>query len=272
MSEQPDTSRRPGALVAILVALALVAAAVVAVALLRGGEDGSPAAGTSTSSSASSSASTSSTSSSKASSGTDDGSSSTSSPRSSSTSTEGSPDGETTDPEVEVTPSSEVSLSAEQVAAGKAAADSGAGVSSVSIPAIGLEHDLEAQGLRDGKVNPQAHQVIWFTGYDRVLPGATGTSVIAGHVTSGGGPDAFAALEDVELGDDIVITYPGGERLRFEISRAEIVDKTDLQHDADVWGQNSQARRVVLVTCDDELGFREDGHRKANFVVVAEQA
>ena len=37
-----------------------------------------------------------------------------------------------------------------------------------------------------------------------------------------------------------------------------------------VWGRNDDTRRIVLITCDDRLGFREDGHRTANFVAVAE--
>lgn len=176
------------------------------------------------------------------------------------------------DPEVDITSSSAEPVPASEEQRARDAVDDGAVATGLSIPAVGLQTDLVAQGLRGGKVNPLPDQVIWFTGYDRVSPGATGTSVIAGHVVNQDGPDRFAALEGVSTGDTVMLTYSSGDRLTFAITRAEVVDKTDLQSDPDVWGDNDSTRRVVLVTCDDTLGFREDGHRKANFVVVAEPA
>lgn len=176
------------------------------------------------------------------------------------------------DPEIDITAQPDEPQSAAERAAGIRAADQEAAAVSVSVPSVGLTTTISPQGLRDGKVNPLAQQVIWFTGYDRTRPGAPGTSVVAGHVVSGGGPDKFAPLEYVKEGDGVVLTYPGGEELRLEIVRTDIVAKTDLQTDQDVWGANDSTRRVVLVTCDDRLGFREDGHREANFVAVAEIA
>lgn len=176
----------------------------------------------------------------------------------------------TPDPEVSVTPAADDEQSAADRAAGTRAADGRASGNHLSIPAVGLSTSIAPQGLRGGKVNPAAGDVIWFTGHDRVRPGATGTTVIAGHVINQQGPDEFAALEQLEEGDGVVVGYPGGEELRFEVTSTSIVDKDELTRSADVWGDNSDTRRVVLVTCDDELGFREDGHRSANFVAVAE--
>ncbi|MGN7246149.1 class F sortase [Janibacter anophelis] len=151
-----------------------------------------------------------------------------------------------------------------------AAADATEPATRMRIPAVGLSTQIEPQGLRGGKVNPAAGQVIWFTGYDRVRPGALGTTVVAGHVISGGEADSFAALEQLSKGDGVVLDYPGGEALRFEVTSTHIVDKDELTTSEEVWGDNDDTRRIVLVTCDDELGFRSDGHRKANFVAVAE--
>lgn len=54
------------------------------------------------------------------------------------------------------------------------------------------------------------------------------------------------------------------------MTSTDIIDKDELTTRKEVWGANKDTRRVVLVTCDDKLGFREDGHRTANFVAVAE--
>ena len=90
------------------------------------------------------------------------------------------------------------------------------------------------------------------------------------HVVSGGAPDRFAALEQLEVGDGVVLGYPSGTEVRFEVTSTDIVDKQELTSDPSVWGRNDDTRRIVLITCDDRLGFREDGHRTANFVAVAE--
>lgn len=227
---------------------ALAAAVVLPLALAAcGGDDADPSPGT-----------------------TSGGTSSSSSSAASSSTGSGSPTSNSPDPDVSVTPATDRAQSDEQRAAGTEAADGEQSADRLSIPAVGLDTSIAPQGLRGGKVNPTAGEVIWFTGHDRARPGATGTTVIAGHVVNRQGPDEFAALEQLETGDGVVLTYPGDEELRFEVTRTDIVDKDELTTDADVWGQNSDTRKVVLVTCDDELGFREDGHRRANFVAVAE--
>ena len=143
---------------------------------------------------------------------------------------------------------------------------------SLRIPGIDLEADLHAEGLRDGKINPPAGTVMWFTGYERVAPGDVGTSVIAGHVVAGGRPDAFADLSDVSVGDRVELAEEDGSTSTFTVVRAGVVDKDDLTTDQDVWGANTSVRRLAIVTCDDAYGFRDDGHRVANYVVIAEPA
>jgi LPXTG-site transpeptidase (sortase) family protein len=140
------------------------------------------------------------------------------------------------------------------------------------IPGIDLEADLHAEGLRDGKVNPPAGTVMWFTGLDRVAPGEVGTSVIAGHVVAGGEPDRFADLAQVEVGDQVEVLDPDGEPATFTVVRAGVVDKDELTTDQAVWGANTSVQRLAIITCDDAFGFRDDGHRVANYVVIAEPA
>ena len=142
---------------------------------------------------------------------------------------------------------------------------------SLRIPGIGLQARLHPEGLRDGKINPPAGTVMWFTGYDRVAPGAVGTSVIAGHVVANGRSDVFASLSRVRVGDTVEIAAPDGPRT-FRVVRAGVVDKDALTTDQTVWGPNTSVRRLAIVTCDDAYGFRSDGHRVANYVVIAEPA
>ncbi|HLS43899.1 MAG TPA: class F sortase [Ornithinicoccus sp.] len=121
-----------------------------------------------------------------------------------------------------------------------------------------------------GTINPARGEVIWFTGYDRVSPGQLGTAVIARHVTYGGVSDAFANLVSVDVGDSVTIDYADGTSVTADVVDTKLVAKEELSHDPAVWGSNSESRRVVLITCDDALGQRADGHQVANFVVVAE--
>lgn len=139
------------------------------------------------------------------------------------------------------------------------------------MPKINLTHGLKPEGLRDGKVNPLAGEVIWYTGNGRVTPGVTGTAVIAGHVADGKKPDVFADLGKSKVGDTFTLTMASGATQTFKVNRAQIVDKQQLTHDKDVWGVNTSTARVALITCDSDLGYRSDGHRKANFVVIGDK-
>lgn len=140
------------------------------------------------------------------------------------------------------------------------------------IPGINLRAGLHAEGLRGGKINPPAGTVMWFTGYDRVAPGAVGTSVIAGHVAARGRSDVFAILSKVRVGDRVELAGTDGATRTFRVVRAGVVDKEKLTTDHAVWGPNSSVRRLAIITCDDAYGFRGDGHRVANYVVIAEPA
>lgn len=140
----------------------------------------------------------------------------------------------------------------------------------LSVPSISLTTGLKPEGLRGGQVNPLPGETIWFTGYGRVIPGALGTAVIAGHVADGKKPDIFANLIKVKQGSTFDLTMVDGSTQKFSVKRAQVVSKQALRHDQEVWGANTSTARVVLITCDDELGFGADGHRKANYVVVGE--
>ncbi|MFV0451813.1 MAG: class F sortase [Propioniciclava sp.] len=140
----------------------------------------------------------------------------------------------------------------------------------IALPAIGLDIPVAGEGLSQrGTIDPDPGTVMWFTGYNRVLPGDTGTAVVAGHVVSDGRPDVFADLAELKVGDDVTVTG-ADETLTYEIIRVDTLSKEALAADVEVWGDNTTVSRIALVTCDDALGMRDDGHRVANFVAIAE--
>ena len=110
---------------------------------------------------------------------------------------------------------------------------------------------------------------MWVRGYGRVKPGNVGTAVVAGHLVASGRDDVFADLSSVHVGNTVLIRA-GATTRTYVVRRAAVVTKVALTHDADVWGQNTSKRRIVLITCDADLGYRSDGHRVANYVVVAD--
>jgi len=140
----------------------------------------------------------------------------------------------------------------------------------LEVPAIGLDISVKAGGVSaSGRVVPPAGRATWVRGFGRVAPGGVGTAVVAGHVSAYGKPDVFADLSSVRVGHELVVRS-GSVVRTYAVTRVRVVDKADLTRDAEVWGQNGSQRRLVLITCDDDLGFRKDGHRVANYVVVAE--
>ena len=142
----------------------------------------------------------------------------------------------------------------------------------IRIPAIGLDHETSGGGLTPkGTIDPDPGTLMWFHGLDRVQPGRVGTAVIAGHVATGDRPDVLAELAEVEVGDDVQVVEDG-RTIPYRVTRAGPIDKVEVTTDEAVWGVNTSRSRLAIITCDDALGFRGDGHRRANFVVIAEPA
>lgn len=140
----------------------------------------------------------------------------------------------------------------------------------LEIPSIGVEHRMRPEGLVRGKISPPAGDVIWFTGNGRVKPGQVGTSVVAGHIAANGRPDAFYNLDKLHRGSVVRLRDGAGTTITLEVVQTLTIDKHELQTNQSVWGSNTTVRRIALVTCDDALGLRPDGHRVANFVAIAE--
>lgn len=143
----------------------------------------------------------------------------------------------------------------------------------LTVASAGIDQPLLPRGLSgDGTINPGAGELVWFTGHGRVAPGRRGTTVIAGHVSYQGAPDVFADLSKVRVGDEVRLRRSTGGERRYQVTDVDIVGKTELPLDDRVWGPHGRSSRLVLITCDDELGYRADGHRAANLVVIAAPA
>ena len=65
--------------------------------------------------------------------------------------------------------------------------------------------------------------------------------------------------------------FEDGKSVTYRVTRARAIDKKKVTTDQAVWGPNSSRSRLAIITCDDAFGFRGDGHRKANFVVIADK-
>lgn len=141
---------------------------------------------------------------------------------------------------------------------------------SLSAPSIDVSGRLRRTSAVNGVVNPPSGVLTWITGYGRVRPGEVGTAVIAGHVVNGKRADVFYNLQDIDRGDKVTVHDSDGEPVVYTVTATRVATKQAVSRDAAVWGRNASVRRIALITCDDDDGYRADGHRVSNFVVIAE--
>lgn len=151
----------------------------------------------------------------------------------------------------------------------KAAATTGTPLS-ISVPSIGVSGKLRRTSAVSGVINPPGGVLGWVKGYNRVRPGEVGTAVVAGHVTDGGRPDVFYRLQNVGKGDKITVWDSDGKKVVYTVTATRVATKEAVSRDESVWGSNGSVKRIALITCDDENGYRSDGHRVSNFVAIAE--
>lgn len=101
------------------------------------------------------------------------------------------------------------------------------------------------------------------------LPGDPGIAVIAGHVSYDGVPDAFADLDEVEVGQELVVEDERGADLRYTVTEVRRADKDEVMTDPDVWGPSTTSR-LAIVTCDDGSEVEAGRRYAGNLVVEAE--
>lgn len=118
----------------------------------------------------------------------------------------------------------------------------------MSIPAIGVRSELLRLGVdADGSAEvPADHgRAGWFGPGGR--PGATGPTVLLGHVDPTSGPAVFFRLRDLRRGDAVDVTTADGTVARYRVDRSEAVAEDRLPTFA-VFGATAEDV-LRLVTC-----------------------
>ena len=140
----------------------------------------------------------------------------------------------------------------------------------VSIPSIGVSSDLLHLGLQaDGTLEvPQGDdfdRAAWYDGSPR--PGDIGPAVIEGHVSSKArGPSVFFELSTLAVGDRVEVLREDGTTASFEVYDLQQFPKNGFPT-LQVYG-NTQGPELRLITCGGTIA-ESDGHFSDNIVVFA---
>ncbi|MGY2899592.1 sortase (surface protein transpeptidase) [Curtobacterium sp. PvP017] len=148
------------------------------------------------------------------------------------------------------------------------AARSSATPVSVSIPAIGVQSDLEDLHRGSaGELDPPVDwdSAGWFS--DGIVPGEVGPAVIAGHVDSPTSAAVFFRLDELVAGDEIHVVMSDGTTRTFTVDRSERAAKSAFPT-SDVYGTTPTAQ-LRLITCDGVFDTAT-GHYTDNLIVFAD--
>lgn len=143
---------------------------------------------------------------------------------------------------------------------------------SVSIPAIGVSSDLLHLGLReDGSLEvPEGDDfdsAAWFDGSPR--PGEVGPAVIEGHVSSAArGPSVFFELATLQVGDTVEVTREDGTVATFEVYDLQQFPK-DAFPTVQVYGP-TEGPELRLITCGGTI-VESTGRFDDNVIVFARE-
>jgi LPXTG-site transpeptidase (sortase) family protein len=116
------------------------------------------------------------------------------------------------------------------------------------IPAIGVRTSLVHLGLTSSgalQVPSSTSVAGWYTGSPR--PGATGSSVIAGHIDSYQGPGIFYRLSDLRSGDRVYVKRADGTLAVFKVTRVLMYAKDKFPTES-VYGPAPDPE-LRLITC-----------------------
>ena len=140
----------------------------------------------------------------------------------------------------------------------------------VRVPTAGIDAALTGVGLDAGgalAVPADGATAGWYA--DGPAPGAPGPAVLTGHVDGGGAPAVFARLDDLRIGDPVLVDREDGTTLAFVVSRVDRVPKAAFPT-ASVYGPTS-GPELRLITCGGAFD-RAAGRYVDNVVVWARTA
>jgi sortase (surface protein transpeptidase) len=140
---------------------------------------------------------------------------------------------------------------------------------SLTIPAIGVQTSLVSLGLTaTGALQVPSSTAVagWYTGSPR--PGATGSSVIAGHIDSYAGPGVFFYLSHLVPGDRVYVRRADGTLAVFRVTAVRSYAKAQFPTQA-VYG-GTPVPELRLITCGGTFD-PQTGSYLSNTVVYAVQ-
>lgn len=138
---------------------------------------------------------------------------------------------------------------------------------SIEITRIGVQSTLIGLGTDpDGTwTEPDVNtpeQASWYTGGP--VPGSRGPATILGHVNGGGRPGVFVRLNQLQVGDNIMIRGKDGRSVRFAVVRVQHALKTEFPV-GEVFAPVPDAQ-LRLISCGGQLDT--DAHRYLGSIVV----
>jgi sortase (surface protein transpeptidase) len=123
--------------------------------------------------------------------------------------------------------------------------------SRLSIPALSINAHVQYVGINaKGNIGTPNNftDVAWYS-YG-VVPGATGTAVIDGHVDNGLGlAGIFKHLSNIQIGDEVDVITNGGTKMSFVVTTIQTYDYQNVPAQA-IFGTSSASRFLNLITCD----------------------
>ena len=116
------------------------------------------------------------------------------------------------------------------------------------IPALSLNYPVQGTGADASgtmQVAPALEVVSWFT--LSAVPGNQGNAIFGAHNTWGGVPSRVFTLDQLEIGDELIIIYDDGSSLRFFLESVFVYPLVTAPANLimDVRGE----ARVTLITC-----------------------
>lgn len=140
----------------------------------------------------------------------------------------------------------------------------------VHVPSLGVDSSLAQLDVDDsGVLVPPTlfDQAGWFAGGP--APGDVGPAVLAGHVDSWTGPAVFFRLDEIAVGDEVLVDRADGTTVRFAVTRVDRYAKDDFPTD-EVYGPTPKAE-LRLITCGGEFDQARRSYLD-NVVVYASMA